>query len=94
MHNTGDHVPRYFRYARHIAWKPFKPFLVIVCGLTGSGKSTLARELGERLAMPVINSDSVRKAMAGNPGKYRAVRRGYLRRDNDQENLRQNGARG
>ena len=65
----GDHVPRYFRYARHIAWKPLKPFLVIVCGLTGSGKSTLARELGERLAMPVINSDSVRKAMAGNPGK-------------------------
>lgn len=65
----GDHVSRYFRYARRIAWKPLKPFLVIVCGLTGSGKSTLARELGERLAMPVINSDSVRKAMAGNPGK-------------------------
>src|SRR4029453_13328937 len=37
----------------------------IVCGLTGSGKSTLARELGERLGMPGINSDTGRKAIAG-----------------------------
>lgn len=64
-----DPVSHYFRYARRLTWEPLKPFLVIVCGLTGSGKSTLARELGERLAMPVINSDSVRKAMAGSPGK-------------------------
>jgi predicted kinase len=66
---AGDLVSRYFRYARRVTWDPFKPFLVIVCGLTGSGKSTLARELGERLGMPVINSDSVRKAMAGKRGK-------------------------
>ena len=45
--------------------QPAKPFLVIVCGLTGSGKSTLARELAKRLGMPVINSDAVRKQIAG-----------------------------
>jgi predicted kinase len=48
---------------------PTKPFLVIVCGLTGSGKSVLARALGDRLGMPVINSDAVRKQMVGNVGK-------------------------
>jgi uncharacterized protein len=60
-----SNAPRYFRYALRFTWSSLKPFLVIVCGLTGSGKSTLARELGERLGMPVINSDTVRKAIAG-----------------------------
>lgn len=46
-----------------------KPFLVIFCGLTGSGKSVLARALGDRLGMPVINSDAVRKQIVGNVGK-------------------------
>ena len=48
---------------------PAKPFLVMICGLTGSGKSALARALGDRLRMPVINSDAVRKQMVGNGGK-------------------------
>ncbi len=48
---------------------PAKPFLVIVCGLTGSGKSTLARALADRLGIPVINSDTVRKQIVGNVGK-------------------------
>src|SRR4030095_16522562 len=60
-----SNAPRYFRYALRFTWSSLKPLLVIVCGLTGSGKSTLARELGERLGMPVINSDTVRKAIAG-----------------------------
>jgi aminoglycoside phosphotransferase family enzyme/predicted kinase len=61
----NSNAQRYFRYASRFTWSSLKPFLVIVCGLTGSGKSTLARELGERLAMPVINSDTIRKAIAG-----------------------------
>jgi uncharacterized protein len=64
----NSNAPRYFRYALRFTWSSLKPFLVIVCGLTGSGKSTLARELGERLGMPVINSDTVRKAIAGKHG--------------------------
>jgi aminoglycoside phosphotransferase family enzyme/predicted kinase len=71
LRSTGPEskAPRYFRHALRLTWTPLKPFLVIVCGLTGSGKSTLARELGERLGMPVINSDAIRKAIAGSPGR-------------------------
>lgn len=65
----NDYAARYFRFAARLTWEPRKPFLVVVCGFTGSGKSTLARELGERLAMAVINSDTVRKAMAGTAGR-------------------------
>ena len=50
-------------------WQPFQPFLVLVCGLSGSGKSTLAREMGQRLGMAVINSDVVRKVIAGKRGR-------------------------
>ena len=59
----------YFRFAARQTWAPFKPFLIMFSGLTGSGKSTLARGLGERLGMPVINSDAVRKAIAGKLGR-------------------------
>jgi aminoglycoside phosphotransferase family enzyme/predicted kinase len=61
----NDEAARYFRFAVSSTWKPFMPFLVLVCGLTGSGKSILSRALGERLEMPVINSDTVRKAIVG-----------------------------
>jgi uncharacterized protein len=71
LRSTGEdsNAPRYFRYALRFTWSSLKPFLVIVCGLTGSGKSTLARESGERIGMPVINSDTVRKAIAGKLGR-------------------------
>jgi hypothetical protein len=61
----NEDASRYFRYATQLTWQPFQPFLVLICGLSGSGKSTLAHELGERLGMAVINSDTVRKSMAG-----------------------------
>ena len=69
LRGSNDMAVRYFRFATRFTWKTLKPFLVILCGLTGSGKSTLARELGERLGMPVINSDGVRKAMAQKFGR-------------------------
>jgi aminoglycoside phosphotransferase family enzyme/predicted kinase len=56
---------RYLRFAGRFSWSLMKPFVVMIAGLTGSGKSALARELGGRLGMPVINSDVVRKAIAG-----------------------------
>ena len=66
---AGERAPPYFQYALGITWQPLKPFLVMVCGLTGSGKSTLARALSERLRMPLINSDTVRKELAGSSGR-------------------------
>jgi len=67
-HGADSTAAHYCRFAIRYTWEPLKPFLVIIGGLTGSGKSVLARELGERLGMPVINSDTVRKAMAGKSG--------------------------
>jgi aminoglycoside phosphotransferase family enzyme/predicted kinase len=64
----NEDTARYFRYAIRFTWRSFQPFLVLICGLSGSGKSTLARELSERLGMTVINSDVVRKAIAGKSG--------------------------
>ena len=61
---------RYFDFAQRFTWARFKPFLVLICGFSGSGKSTLARALGERLGLAVINSDVVRKMIAGETGRH------------------------
>ena len=60
---------RYFRYAAGLTWRVHRSFVAVICGLTGSGKSTLARQMGERLGAPVINSDVVRKRLAGVTGR-------------------------
>lgn len=60
---------RYFRYAARLDWQRLQPFLVMVGGLTGSGKSTLARELSDRTGVMAINSDVVRKVIAGKSGR-------------------------
>lgn len=67
LRSNGVSAPasRYFDLAYRSVWEEFKPFLVVVTGLTGSGKSTLARELGQRLGLPVISSDATRKALSG-----------------------------
>jgi len=66
---------RYLRYAVRLTWEPLQPFLILVSGLTGSGKSTVAGVLSERLGVPSINSDVVRKALAGKTGRQTE---GYL----------------
>ncbi|MGE5220396.1 MAG: AAA family ATPase [Chloroflexota bacterium] len=70
LRRWGDEAARYLRFAQRMTWEPFKPFLMLMCGLTGSGKSTLARPMGERLGMCVINSDVVRKLIAAKPGRH------------------------
>lgn len=51
-----------WRYARGAS-----PALIVVCGLSGTGKSTVARMLRLRKGFQIINSDRVRKRMAGLP---------------------------
>ncbi|MBM2802763.1 MAG: aminoglycoside phosphotransferase [Deltaproteobacteria bacterium] len=63
---------RYLRYAVRLSWRPLEPFLLMMSGLTGSGKSTLARALSERTGIATINSDTVRKELAGSSGRQTA----------------------
>ena len=63
--DKADAAARYFDLADSYTWHGVKPFVVMICGLTGSGKSTLARALARRLGAPVVNSDVVRKGLAG-----------------------------
>jgi len=43
------------------------PALIVICGLSGTGKSTLARSLQHRTGFQILNSDRVRKQLAGVP---------------------------
>jgi predicted kinase len=56
---------RYFHLAYRYASAPYPPALLIVCGMVASGKSTLARTLGDRTGYQILNSDVVRKQLAG-----------------------------
>jgi predicted kinase len=40
---------------------------MVVCGLAGSGKSTIARIVGARTGYQILNSDVIRKQLAGVP---------------------------
>ena len=66
----NDETARYLAFAQRFTWEQYKPFVVLVGGFSGSGKSTLARALGQRLGMPVSNSDVVRKTLAGKTGRH------------------------
>ncbi|HEX2226890.1 MAG TPA: AAA family ATPase, partial [Candidatus Binatia bacterium] len=65
---SKERAAPYVRHALALTWQPLKPFLMLLSGLTGSGKSTIARELAARIKLPVVNSDTVRKELAGISG--------------------------
>jgi predicted kinase len=56
---------RYFTLASTLAEGDARPRLILVGGLPGTGKSTVARTLAERLGADFLNSDIVRKGLAG-----------------------------
>jgi len=43
------------------------PSLIVVSGLPGSGKSYFSRRLAERLPLPIIESDAMRRILAARP---------------------------
>jgi aminoglycoside phosphotransferase family enzyme/predicted kinase len=71
--DTVGAASRYFDLAYSYTWRQSKPFVIMISGLTGSGKSTLARALSRRLGVPVINSDVVRKGIAGTSNRRNQV---------------------
>jgi aminoglycoside phosphotransferase family enzyme/predicted kinase len=60
-----------YSYARSSA-----PALIIVCGLSGTGKSTWARIVQRRTGFEIMNSDVIRKRLAG-VSPYQHVASGY-----------------
>ncbi len=60
---------RYFSLAHLYALGPHRPALIVICGMTASGKSTLAESF--RGGAAIINSDVVRKELAGIPPTQR-----------------------
>lgn len=59
-----DSAGRHFALARRYTWSDVRALLV-VGGLSGSGKSTVAAALAERTGFVHVNSDRVRKQLAG-----------------------------
>lgn len=61
---------RYFRLARgYIERLRLQPTLFITCGTMGCGKSTLAAQLAFELGIRTVNSDIIRKHIAGLPSE-------------------------
>lgn len=58
---------RYFHLAFRYASGPWSTAIIIVCGLAGSGKSTIAQTLGDHTGYQILNSDVIRKQLAGIP---------------------------
>lgn len=59
-----DSARRHFALALRYTWSDVRA-LVVVCGLSGTGKSTVAAALAARTGFAHINSDRVRKQLAG-----------------------------
>ncbi len=59
-----DSAMRHFALALRYTWSGARA-LVVVCGLSGSGKSTLAAALAARTGFAHVNSDRMRKQLAG-----------------------------
>jgi aminoglycoside phosphotransferase family enzyme/predicted kinase len=52
---------------RRFAWAARRPLVLVVCGLSGAGKTHLAAELSQVTGLHPVNSDVVRKRLAGVP---------------------------
>ena len=56
---------RYFCLSYRYARRKSRRLLLAVCGMVGTGKSTVARMLSDLTGFPVLNSDRIRKKLAG-----------------------------
>jgi len=60
-----------------LQWQARSPVVIVVAGVTGTGKSTLARALAARSLLPHVNSDVIRKRLAGVEPTARAPASAY-----------------
>ena len=61
-----DSARRHFALAYRYTWA-YRPALVVIAGLSGTGKSSVAAALHSRTGFAHVNSDVVRKRLAGVP---------------------------
>ena len=67
-----DRARRHFELAYRYTWA-YRPCVVVIAGLSGTGKSALAAALQVRTGFTHINSDVVRKRLAGLPAATRVT---------------------
>jgi aminoglycoside phosphotransferase family enzyme/predicted kinase len=60
-----QHARRSFRLSYRYARGTPAPVLIVVCGQIGTGKSTVAERLSDHTGFAVLNSDVIRKRIAG-----------------------------
>jgi len=71
-----DSARRHFALAYRYTWA-YTPALIVVCGLSGTGKTVLAEALCARTGFVHVNSDLVRKRLAGVPPLARSEPAAY-----------------
>ncbi len=63
--------------ARRFSWRARLPLAIVVCGVPASGKSRLAAAVAHESRLPVLNSDPLRKSLAGIAPTGRAPAENY-----------------
>ena len=72
-----DDVSDLFALGERFAWRSRRPLVLVICGVARSGKSTLAEALSHRSGLRHLQSDVVRKRLAGIEPTERAAKRHY-----------------
>ena len=88
-----EHARRLTELAERLSWRARRPMLMVVCGAAASGKTPPRRWLAERQASTHLNSDVVRKGLAGLPPRAARPRRTPTPRRRACRTYRELGAR-
>ncbi|HET9103695.1 MAG TPA: AAA family ATPase [Solirubrobacteraceae bacterium] len=64
-HGDAEAASRLLATAARCAWRARGPIRLVICGPAASGKSRLAQAVAERFGVTVLDSDVVRKELAG-----------------------------
>ena len=72
-----DDAHRLLELGTRLLWSAREPAVIVLAGVTASGKSTVARALAARAQLPHLNSDVIRKRLAGVEPSVRAPASAY-----------------
>ena len=75
--DCADRAQRLLGLGTRLLWAARDPAVIVLAGVTGSGKSTIAHALAARSRLPHLNSDVIRKRLAGVEPTARAPASAY-----------------